>query len=194
MEYALAVSLIVVASLGVIEALEDDTSDEVANQADCISTRPPPPSCQPAALVPLDGSGGGAGGDPGGGIVTPSQSASFDPPTGTGEASRGSGPVFAVTIDLDLRDASNQPIANQPINAQVVYSGAGPTRTGQFFYVSCTTDDAGSCTMAFDSGFPDVTQLSFDVVAVGVDVIYDVGDFPTMVIDQPDPNTTVPLP
>lgn len=44
-EYALVFSLLVVATLGSIEYLENQASDEIDNQADCVSTRPAPPEC-----------------------------------------------------------------------------------------------------------------------------------------------------
>jgi hypothetical protein len=45
-EYALVVALIVSVSATAIQGLTDASEDEVANEMDCVSTRPPPPSCQ----------------------------------------------------------------------------------------------------------------------------------------------------
>ncbi len=50
-EYALVVSLLLVVSVGAIQGLEDNTEAEVANDFDCVSDRPPPPSCQRFALT-----------------------------------------------------------------------------------------------------------------------------------------------
>jgi Flp pilus assembly pilin Flp len=50
-EYALIVALVVAASSGAIQFLTDQSEAEVATQADCVSTRPPPPSCQPRAVT-----------------------------------------------------------------------------------------------------------------------------------------------
>jgi len=50
-EYALALSLFVFVSIGALEMLEDSTREEVANEFDCVSERPPPPSCQLRAVT-----------------------------------------------------------------------------------------------------------------------------------------------
>lgn len=45
-EYSLIVALLVVTSIGVLDFLTERANDQVNNQADCVSTRPPPPECQ----------------------------------------------------------------------------------------------------------------------------------------------------
>lgn len=45
-EYALVTSLLVVASLGAIEYLNNESKKETQEQATCIAMRPPPPDCQ----------------------------------------------------------------------------------------------------------------------------------------------------
>lgn len=44
-EYVLIVSLVALGGLVTVRFLTDQGSAEVADQADCVSTRPPPPSC-----------------------------------------------------------------------------------------------------------------------------------------------------
>lgn len=188
-EYALALVVLVVGSIGVFQTLEDNTADEVDNQANCISERPPPVSCQAAALTPLDGTGGGVGGDPGGGAPGTTETASFQPTTVT--ASRATDPIFDVSVDLTIHDDTNAPLEGQLVTAQVTITASSvPGRAGQSFYVSCTTDSNGQCTTDFDSRFDDVTQLSFRVIAVGSDTGYDFGTFNPIVITQPAPDTT----
>ncbi|MDE0803531.1 MAG: hypothetical protein OSA99_09425 [Acidimicrobiales bacterium] len=188
-EYALALVVLVVGSIGVFQTLEDNASAEVDNQADCISQRPPPLSCQPAALTPLDGTGGGVGGDPGGGAPGTTETASFQPTTVT--ATRASDPIFDVSVDLTILDDSSQPLEGQLVTAQVTITASSqPGRAGQSFYVSCTTDTDGLCTMAFDSRYDDVTQVSYRVIALGSDTGYDFGTFNPIVITQPAPDST----
>ena len=191
-EYALALVVLVVGSIGVFQTLEDNTADEVDNQANCISERPPPVSCQPAALVPLGGGGGGGvGGDPGGGVVAPTRTATIEPPAGA--VNRGPGPIYDVRVDLVLTDTTESPstpAAGQPVNAQIVVTSPNPTTDGQFFYESCTTDDNGECSISFDSRYADVTQLTFEIIAVGLDAAYDFGGFPTLTVPQPPPHTS----
>ncbi|MCD9622650.1 hypothetical protein [Rhabdothermincola salaria] len=50
-EYALILALVVVAAVASIQFLTNQSEAEVANQADCVSTRPPPPSCQARAVT-----------------------------------------------------------------------------------------------------------------------------------------------
>jgi hypothetical protein len=52
-EYAVIVALLVVVSIPAINFLTDRADDQVAVQADCVSMRPPPPSCQaPSRVLP----------------------------------------------------------------------------------------------------------------------------------------------
>ena len=50
-EYALILALVVVGAVASIQFLTNQSEAEVANQADCVSTRPPPPSCQARAVT-----------------------------------------------------------------------------------------------------------------------------------------------
>src|SRR5215204_5916092 len=53
-EYALGFALIAVVAVVALTRLDTVSKDEAANQADCISNRPPPPSCirQPVPAPP----------------------------------------------------------------------------------------------------------------------------------------------
>ena len=195
-EYALVLGVLVVGSLGAIEALEDDAADEVDKQAECISERPPPVTCQPAANTPLGPGGGGVGGDPGGGDPGPTESVNFGP--GTLTATRGADPIYDVEITVTLLDDSAPlplPLEDEVITAKVTYTGSTfPGRIGKFTYVTCVSNGVGVCTFSFDSGFDDVTALTFQIVSVGADTPYDIGSTNEIPVPQPAPDSTVVLP
>lgn len=184
-EYALVLSLLVIASLGVINTLEDDTGDELDNQADCISSRPPPPSCQLEPLAPTTvPSGGGGGDDGGGGSGTPEQATLGPAPTVTTSPGVTDYDVEAV---LTVTDDAGDPIAGEVISIRVeVTQSLLPSRVGSFFFVDCVTDDAGVCTASFDSRWPDVTEVSFDVISIGIDTPYEfTGYEPDIIVPRP---------
>jgi Flp pilus assembly pilin Flp len=56
-EYALAVTAICLAITGAANVLTNAGTNELANQANCVQTRPPPPSCQIRAITTTTGSG-----------------------------------------------------------------------------------------------------------------------------------------
>ena len=56
-EYALALAALCVAIIGGVELLTDAGRDELANQANCVETRPPPVSCQIRAITTSTSSG-----------------------------------------------------------------------------------------------------------------------------------------
>ena len=54
-EYALVFAMLIVGSLGAIQFLTDNAKEQINNNADCVSKRPPPVECQtPAQSVPDD--------------------------------------------------------------------------------------------------------------------------------------------
>ncbi len=185
-EYALVLVLLVVASITVAQVVEDETADEVDNQAACLSTRPPPPSCQQAALTPTGGGGPGPSG-PGGGGGTPSTEPANITLT-AGPTVTPAGTLFRLSLSIDLRDGAvpPQPIPSEVVSAQVTITQSSfPGRVGQFFYVDCATDAVGACTFDVDSRFPDVEQISFDIVGAGIDTNYDFGDLAPAVASRP---------
>lgn len=50
-EYAFVLSLLAIAIIPVLGMMEDTSRDEVANEFDCVSERPPPTTCQQRALA-----------------------------------------------------------------------------------------------------------------------------------------------
>ena len=173
-EYALVIALLVTATVGSIRYLEDETGKEVDNQANCISERPPPPSCQvPAAAPDPDPANPPGGvGDPGSGspataiadISTPVLGPQAPTPTG----------VYPIEVSVTLTDEFSAPIADQIVTAQVVVTQAGSaSRIGDFFYVDCTTAADGSCTFTFDSRWGTVNEVRFEIKAIGIDTPYE---------------------
>lgn len=69
-EYSLILAVVVVVAVGAIQYMSDRGSDEVVSEADCVSTRPPPESCQRAAVTTVT-------------TVTPSSTTSTVAPTST---------------------------------------------------------------------------------------------------------------
>lgn len=185
-EYALAVALIVSASLGAIQYLEDQTADEVDNQASCLSTRPPPPTdqCVQSDLVRDGGANQAPGGANSGGGSPIQENATLGPPTVNVVAAP---PLYEVTLTVDLMDDANQPLEGVVMTALVtITQSSASSRIGEFFYVDCVTDAAGRCQFEFDSRFPTVTEVSIDIVSAGEDVSYDFGDFdPPVLVAKP---------
>lgn len=196
LEYALVLVLVVIGSIGAIDALEDDASDEVDNQATCLEERPPPAACQQAPNTPLGVGGGGVGGDPGGGDPAPTQSVNYGP--GALTTTRGADPRFDVDLTFTLLDDSFPlplPLEGEVVTAQVVITGSSvPGRVNEFFYVTCASGSLGVCTFAFDSQYDDVTSMTLQIVSVGADTPYDIGSTTPIAITQPPPNSSVTLP
>lgn len=184
-EYALVLALLVVASLGSIRYLEDETGKEVDNQANCISDRPPPPSCQlPAAVPGPDPGNPGGEGDPGAGGPT-SAIANISTPTVTPQPPQPGG-KYPVEVVLVLTDETAAPIPDEIVTAQVVVTQASSrSRVGDFFYVDCTTTADGTCTFSFDSRWGTVDELSLQVVAIGIDTPYEFTAPAPVVIGRP---------
>lgn len=191
-EYAIVLGVLVIGMLGVIETLEDETADEVDNQANCISQRPPPPSCQATPLAPTTTTGGS------GGPTTTSAGGSGTTETATIEQST---PPFIATSDLPLydveaavriRDDMANLIPGEIVSIQVtITQSIGGLRNGQFFFIECVTDDNGICTIEFDSRWPEVTELTYDVISIGIDTVYEFDDFTPVAVPVPLP---LPIP
>ena len=69
--YALILSLMVITASGGIFFFQEVSEAEVNKQADCVSMRPPPTTCQIRTVAPPTTSGGGGGGGGGGGTPIP---------------------------------------------------------------------------------------------------------------------------
>lgn len=164
-EYGLAVSLLLVGSIGVIQTLEDGTSDEVDNQAECLSERPPPPSCQATPLVPTTTTttppSTSTTSPP---VTTPPPVASFPGDFSTPSVDNSDPNTFGLASDLVILDEDGNPVAGLEGTIRWVITQPS-ARAGQFGFEECVTDASGLC--AFDFTVPsDVTQFQLDLVTV----------------------------
>lgn len=183
-EYALVLVLLLVGALGTIELLDQKSKQEVNHQADCISTRPPPPGCQPRTVTTLPPP-----------IVPPTSAPTTTPPPGaTGTASFLNGRIEDLpggTWDA-IVDASFQvdtdpvtPYGGATVRVRVTITApANPTP----FFIDCMTALDGTCELRFTTPAPGVTELSFEfetvegfagtVTTVGLPLTYTHPPFP----------------
>jgi Flp pilus assembly pilin Flp len=172
-EYALGIALIVVIAIPAVSWLSNNADKETDNQAECISTRPPPASCQVrAAVPPAPGGGGGEEGGEGGEAADPCEDADGGaipgcvpeepppPPLPIGASWAGSagttGSLRWVDVDISLLRSDSTPVEG----AQVVlrFEITEPSDLGSFF-ADCTTNASGECTVRFDSPYNDVQEV-----------------------------------
>jgi hypothetical protein len=162
-EYALVVALLVVVSVGALQVLSDASGDEVANEMDCVSTRPPPPSCQLRAVstTTTDPSATTSS------TVPPSTSSTTLPPTAmawTGQ-SIVDGTTWRAEADVVLTNEGN-PVAGATVTIRVIVTAPQIPVT---YEISCVTDAAGTCAASFtvpeDLGVT-ITAVRFRVVDV----------------------------
>ncbi|MEJ5254441.1 MAG: hypothetical protein WHS89_03755 [Acidimicrobiales bacterium] len=174
-EYALIFAVLVAGTVGAFEQVSKATRSEVNNQADCVSTRPPPPSCNfresrptttttapPPTTVPPTVT------------VTSSTTTTTAPPTTTTTvppangswASSSSGwvspPVWYGQGIIQLT-AGSTPVAGAHVIGIVRLLNPP---TGQQFAVECVTDAAGRCVLRYDVSYTDVTRIELSVLSV----------------------------
>ena len=173
--YALVLSLLVVGSVGAIGALQSSAGSEVDNQAMCVSTRPPPPSCLPAAVVPAPptSTGGGSGPAPG---PAPDQMAA--PSYGTPIVST---KPLTVQLPVTIVDGNGDPLEGRLVRVDVSYE-LGRRRVDRG--ISCTTDAAGRCTIDWQASADTVKEATLEIVSVS-------GDAPMPFKDGTPPPVTV---
>jgi hypothetical protein len=153
-EYALITSLLVVVSIGAIDYLTDESTEETQQQADCISTRPPPVSCQiPTAAVtttaPPPGSPPPPPPTPPPPPIPPpppsGATAGTPPPPAPGPAP-GSWTITSPEITVMSGDDPPFPLSGAVIEFTVEIED--PLNPGSWSVVAtgtCTTDASGSC-------------------------------------------------
>jgi Flp pilus assembly pilin Flp len=178
-EYALGIALVVVVAIPAVNWLSGNADKETNNQAECISTRPPPASCQVRAAVPPAPDGGDDEGGEGGEAADPCEDADGgaipgcvpeEPPppplpigaTWAGRAGT-TGSQRWVEVDIGLSRSDSTPVAG----AQVVlrFEITEPSDLGSFFG-DCTTNSAGVCTVRFDSPYSDVQEVQVSRQAI----------------------------
>jgi hypothetical protein len=162
-EYALVLGLLLVGSFGTIQVLEQRSDDEVNHQADCISTRPPPPSCQPRTVT-----------TPPPTIVPPittttqpqitakvtflnPRTEDLSPPDGRWDA--------VVDASLQVDGPPPSPFAGAIVRVKAtIVTPANPTP----FFIDCVTALDGTCELRFTTPAPGVTELTFEFETVEV--------------------------
>ena len=157
-EYALVLTLLLVGSLGVIELLGEKSDEEVNRQADCISTRPPPPGCQPRSVTTL----------PPTSIPPTSVVTTAPPPEVTATATFVNGriedqvdgiwdAVIEVLFETDAEPAS--PYGGATVRARVTI--VAPSNPNPFF-IDCLTEADGTCELRFTTPAPGITELRIE--------------------------------
>ena len=164
------------ASIAAIELLGERSSDEVVNQADCVSMRPPPPDCQVAAVAPEF-----VPGDPGFTSPTTAPPIPEPPPTATvGPVTVPPDPVptgepWLVSVAVSVAFPASEPPLSElppvPVRARVrLVDPATPTAFLPISeFVTCVTDIFGACDLEYTvpgAPFPDVPALRIDQVVV----------------------------
>jgi hypothetical protein len=186
-EYGLVFSLLVVVSLGALGFLNDSASNEIENQAVCVSDRPPPTDqladdrCR-FAPVPTNVTA------PDPNVVPPTTA----PPNPNPDVyAIAAGPtdqdvdgawtvIQPVSLTLEVWQdppAGPQPAAGIRIRARIQMrdpvSGENLPDPG---FTDCVTDSDGECTLEYTVPFPDVAQVTLLVIGV----------------DSPNPPASVP--
>lgn len=174
-EYALVLALLVVGSMGVINLLQASAENEVNNQADCVSMRPPPPECGyspiPAAISYADP-----------GVTPPTMAPPEDdpPPVLLIDAGRKeySGPNWTVILPVKLRTGVEQePPTDEPpgipgIQIVAKVELGDPYVPGAYlpdpWFADCVTLDEGKCDLTFMVPYTDVNRVRMTIDSVAV--------------------------
>jgi Flp pilus assembly pilin Flp len=200
-EYALGFALIAVVSVGGIQRLNDASKAEAANQADCISERPPPPSCV-RRPVPAPQPPSGEPGDPPTTDTTyptstdpPPTTAPPPPPPPPSEIAPGDvvatwndDGTWGFVYELTITDPDGRPIDDATVEGRVLIQV--PDGVPQGFTVSCSPVGNGVYQCAFDGIPPEIGGVRFDIFRVNANPPAE-PPFPSVVIDQPAPEPVV---
>lgn len=170
-EYALVFALVAVASLGAIEFLQNQSQEEIDNQAECVSDRPPPGECA-FAPVPSDVSFP----DPG---YSPPTSAPPNPdlvPTlALGTPEQDDPPLpwqVRRSVTLTRAVVADPPQPDEPVSGIRVRGlirvtdPASPPDVLYTFPVECFTGADGTCTLVYNVDQDDVMHVSLQVIGV----------------------------
>jgi hypothetical protein len=193
-EYALGLSLIVVVSVGGVQRLNESSKAEAGNQADCISERPPPPSCVrrpvPAAQPPADDPGEPPTTDA---TVAPSTDPPITPTTVPAPTSAvvggsvstdldGDG-TWRFTYDLAVSGPDGEPV-DAVVQGRVLVEFPGGVPQG--FVVACSPSGEGRYACEFD-GIPiAIDAVRFDIFRVTATPPAS-PPYPSELVLRPDP-------
>jgi hypothetical protein len=175
-EYALVVALIVSVSATAIQGLTDASEDEVANEMDCVSTRPPPPSCQlrSVATTTTDPSATTSSSIPP--TTTSSTTTTTAPPpsimTWSGVATVVGTQWMAEATPVITQDG--QPVEGATVRVRVSITNPFLPITEE---ISCVTDSSGTCVLSYtvpeDDLGVEISQIRFTVLDVEAPVAVD---------------------
>ena len=163
-EYALVLVLLVGGSVVAIRTLEAASEDEVANEASCVETRPPPAACQ----IPAVTTSTTLPPDPSSTTTTvalpPPLQLAFVNSSATADAGTPAG--WYTQLELEVSDTGG-PVEGSSVRIGfqvIVPAGSQP------FYSNCLTGSDGQCTVRFD---PPVTTAQtvrvevYDIIGPG---------------------------
>jgi hypothetical protein len=169
------VAVIVVVGITAGQALTDASEDEVANEMDCVSMRPPPPSCQLRAVSTTTTDPSATTSST---IPPPTTTTTTPPPptdmTWTGVAST-SGSTWRADATITL-SSGGSPVAGATVTIRVTITEPQIPVT---YEISCTTDGSGTCVASF-------------VVPDNLGVTIDEVQFEVIDVDSPQPVVTPP--
>jgi hypothetical protein len=168
-EYALGLALVAVVALTGVQHLNDAARDEAANQADCMSERPPPPSCARRPVPALQAPPGPPGDPPpsdDGDPPTPDPDPEPTPPPLRAEVSAGD-PVVArnmdgtwtMTVELTVRGPDGVPLEDATVGARALLGRQG-------FRIGCAHTGAGIHRCEFDGVPADVAGGRIDITDI----------------------------
>lgn len=165
-EYALITAALVVVSILAIDYMSTEASDEVANQADCVSKRPPPPECQIEPILTTTTSEDPSTTSSTFPTTTPSTDPpSTDPPPPPNTASwtgvsTGNSQNWTATATITVQTAGGQPAAGVAVRVQ--WRITDPN-VGEVFYETCVTDASGVCSVQFTPPYEGVGEVTATV-------------------------------
>lgn len=172
-EYALVLALIVVGSIAAINALDSRGREQVVNQAECVSMRPPPPGCQ---ITPITTSTTETGPPITGSTMPPAEPAT-PRLTSSGAARVSQVDEIPRWAEFDVELGREIPIdyggGEEPLvgvavraEARMVDPSSPAHYLTEIFYPFCVTDDSGRCAIRFEVPFDDVNKIRIDVKQV----------------------------
>ncbi len=162
-EYSLIIALVSVPSIGAVNFLTKQAKNETNNQADCISTRPPPASCQvrpvttttivsDPVIIPPPPPGPT---DPDNPPIDPD-----NPPDASVNVTWNAGQwvhdMNTLTTGFHLQTASGDAVSGVSVEIRIAYSYKDfyDVETSQVSLASCITQADGTCTITWPGGGP----------------------------------------
>lgn len=176
-EYATVSALLLVVSLGALQFVGDSASEQAQSEANCISTRPPPDSCQvPTAALPTSTTTV---------PVSTTSTSSTTPSTIPSTVPLGSSSFTDVTlsdpdflggrtldVNVSVVDAVGAPVAGAIVTFEIRYSDQDDAPYDPIIPIeqkTCTTDVTGTCNppITFDiPGGEGIQYVEVNVVSI----------------------------